>query len=313
MQKFIVAVHALSLVIAGLQQSAVGAFMSPTGSAALGVNSRHFGPAMTQTMYAVGSPISSKNMAMIHRAPMTTTLSMSVEGDFDPDAINKARDEAQSGSVKAKLRALYKFTRPHTIRGTVLASIAGTIRALIDTPGAIANANWGSMLPRAFIGMVALLLGNAFIVGINQIFDRDIDVMNKPFLPVASGEMSKRFAWVAVLLSGTAGPLIVYRFFPQILFQLYCTGILLGGIYSVPPIRTKRNPILAGLTIATVRGFLLNFGVYYAVKDAVGASFAWSPKVSFIARFMTIFATVIAVTKDLPDVEGDKVRVVLPF
>jgi lysylphosphatidylglycerol synthetase-like protein (DUF2156 family) len=60
---------------------------------------------------------------------------------------------------------------------------------------------------------------------------------------------------------------------------------------------------------ATVRGFLLNFGVYYAVKDAIGAPFAWSPKVAFIARFMTAFATVIAVTKDLPDVEGDKVRV----
>ena len=79
----------------------------------------------------------------------------------------------------------------------------------------------------------------------------------------------------------------------------------------MPPIRTKKNPILAGLTIATVRGFLLNFGVYYAVRDAVGATFSWSPKVSFVARFMTVFATVIAVTKDLPDIEGDKVRMVL--
>ena len=92
------------------------------------------------------------------------------------------------------------------------------------------------------------------------------------------------------------------------LFKLYMLGWILGGIYSVPPIRTKRNPIAAGLTIATVRGFLLNFGVYYAVKDAIGSPFSWSPKVSFIARFMTAFATVIAVTKDLPDVEGDKVR-----
>lgn len=97
-----------------------------------------------------------------------------------------------------------------------------------------------------------------------------------------------------------------YNFFPLLLFKLYMLGWVLGGIYSVPPIRTKRNPLAAGLTIATVRGFLLNFGVYYAVKDAIGATFAWSPKVSFIARFMTAFATVIAVTKDLPDVEGDK-------
>ena len=53
----------------------------------------------------------------------------------------------------------------------------------------------------------------------------------------------------------------------------------------------------------------MNFGVYYAVKDAIGATFSWSPKVAFVARFMTIFATVIAVTKDLPDIEGDKVMV----
>jgi homogentisate solanesyltransferase len=93
-----------------------------------------------------------------------------------------------------------------------------------------------------------------------------------------------------------------------LLFKLYSFGLFLGGIYSVPPFRTKKNPILAGLTIATVRGFLLNFGVYYAVNDALGTSFGWSPKLAFVARFMTIFASVIAITKDLPDVEGDKVR-----
>ena len=171
-----------------------------------------------------------------------------------------------------------------------------------------ANAPLGTMLPRAFIGMVALLLGNAFIVGINQIYDVGIDKMNKPFLPVASGEMSKELAWATVATCGILGPLIVYNFFPLTLFKLYMLGWILGAIYSVPPFRTKRNPIAAGLTIATVRGFLLNFGVYYAVMDAIGATFRWSPKVSFIARFMTVFATIIAVTKDLPDTEGDKVK-----
>jgi len=236
-------------------------------------------------------------------------LQMSVEGDFDPEAISKAKEAVDSGLITAKLKALYKFSRPHTIRGSILASIAGTIRALVDTPGAISNAQWGVMLPRAFIGMISLLFGNVFIVGINQIYDKEIDEMNKPFLPVASGEMTKKAAWISVLSTGVIGPILVKNFFPPLLFQLYCFGLFLGGIYSVPPIRTKKNPLLAGLTIATVRGFLLNFGVYYAVKDAIGAPFAWSPKVAFIARFMTAFATVIAVTKDLPDVEGDKVRV----
>ncbi len=57
--------------------------------------------------------------------------------------------------------------------------------------------------------MIALLLGNAFIVGINQIYDKEIDVLNKPFLPVASGEMSVRVAWGTVLSCGILGPVIV--------------------------------------------------------------------------------------------------------
>lgn len=145
-------------------------------------------------------------------SPLTvrmTPLKMAVEGDFDPDAISKSVEAVKAGSMKARMNALYKFTRPHTIRGTILASCAGTTRALIDTPGALQNAQWGLLLPRAVIGMVALLLGNAFIVGINQIYDEDIDKLNKPFLPVASGEMSKKFAWTTVLASGIAGPLIV--------------------------------------------------------------------------------------------------------
>lgn len=46
--------------------------------------------------------------------------------------------------------------------------------------------DWG-LLPRALLGLVALLCGNGYIVGINQIYDVDIDAVNKPFLPVAAG------------------------------------------------------------------------------------------------------------------------------
>mmetsp|Transcript_19733 Transcript_19733/g.28948 ORF Transcript_19733/g.28948 Transcript_19733/m.28948 type:complete len:402 (+) Transcript_19733:128-1333(+) len=284
---------AVAMIVAIAQTNHVAGFAPPSG-----ISSRVVPTTTTPTLSS--SPL------QLPTATFPTHLSMAVEGDFDPEALAKDVEKAQSGSVKARTKALYKFTRPHTIRGTILGSIAGTTRALIDTPGAIASASWGTLLPRAFVGMLALLFGNAFIVGINQIYDEGIDKLNKPFLPVASGEMSKRFAWVVVLGSLFAGPVIVQKFFPALLFKLYMFGMFLGAIYSIPPIRTKQNPFLAGITIATVRGFLLNFGVYYAVKDALGAPFAWSPKVSFIARFMTAFATVIAVTKDLPDIDGDK-------
>lgn len=157
-------------------------------------------PARRSNARAVGS---------IASYPRVSVSRNAVEGDFDPEILQRSVTEAKAGSIRARLRALYKFTRPHTIRGTILASIAGTTRALLDTPGAMASANWGLMLPRALIGMVALLLGNAFIVGINQIYDDEIDKLNKPFLPVASGEMTKRFAWVTVIASGVIGPLLV--------------------------------------------------------------------------------------------------------
>ena len=47
--------------------------------------------------------------------------------------------------------------------------------------------DWG-LLPRALLGVLCLLCGNGYIVGINQIYDVDIDTVNKPFLPVAAGE-----------------------------------------------------------------------------------------------------------------------------
>ena len=157
------------------------------------------------------------------RSPATVSLAMtSVEGDFDPAYIANSRAAIANGSLRAKFNAMYKFTRPHTIRGTILASIAGTIRALLDTSSSAAvagtssmsisilqNLPWSKLLPRATIGMIALLLGNAFIVGINQIYDKDIDIVNKPFLPVASGEMSPYSAWIVVVASGIIGPTIV--------------------------------------------------------------------------------------------------------
>lgn len=45
-----------------------------------------------------------------------------------------------------------------------------------------------ALLPRAALGVLALLCGNGFIVGINQIYDVDVDTVNKPFLPVAAGK-----------------------------------------------------------------------------------------------------------------------------
>ncbi|KAJ8900138.1 hypothetical protein K2173_024254 [Erythroxylum novogranatense] len=198
--------------------------------------------------------------------------------------------------------ACWRFLRPHTIRGTTIGSIALVVRALIENSNLI---RW-SLLLKAFSGLFALLCGNGYIVGINQIYDIGIDKVNKPYLPIAAGDLSVGSAWLLVLFFAVTGILIVGLNFGPFITSLYCLGLFLGTIYSVPPFRLKRFPVVAFLIIATVRGFLLNFGVYHATRAALGLSFEWSSPVAFITAFVTLFALVIAITKDLPDVEGDR-------
>ena len=213
-----------------------------------------------------------------------------------------AYDGSDASGKTSFLVAFWKFLRPHTIRGTILGSLAVTSKAIMENPAAI---DWG-LLPRAMLGVLALLCGNGYIVGINQIYDVEIDAVNKPFLPMAAGELGFTQAWGICIVLAAAGLGITTFNFGSLIAKLYAFGLFLGTIYSVPPLRLKKSAVAAFAIIATVRGFLLNFGVYHATRAALGLPFVWSPPIAFITVFVTVFATVIAITKDLPDVEGDK-------
>lgn len=76
--------------------------------------------------------------------------------------------------------------------------------------------------------------------------------VNKPYLPIAAGDLSVKAAWLLVLLFAISGVLIVGANFGPFITALYCLGLFLGTIYSVPPFRMKRFPVVAFLIIATV-------------------------------------------------------------
>lgn len=80
--------------------------------------------------------------------------------------------------------------------------------------------------------------------------------VNKPYLPIAAGDLSVQSAWFLVLLFAVAGLLIVGMNFGPFITSLYCLGLFLGTIYSVPPFRLKRFAVIAFLIIATVCLFL---------------------------------------------------------
>ena len=99
-------------------------------------------------------------------------------------------------------RARWKFVRLHTIRGTIRTTAIGDQAGRRNNPE-LFNA---SLVPRAALGLVALLCGNGYIVGINQIYDVDIDKVNKPFLPVAAGELTVPLAWACGPSPRSAAP-----------------------------------------------------------------------------------------------------------
>jgi homogentisate solanesyltransferase len=241
------------------------------------------------TEFPVDGPIS----------PKVKVESRGVEGEVNLEGVE--------GFKRFRL-AFWKFLRPHTIRGTILGSFAVTLRAVLENPTAI---DW-ALVPRAALGVLCLLCGNGYIVGINQIYDVQIDKINKPFLPIAAGELSKPVAWALCLVLAAAGCSLSTIFGP-VITGLYTFGLFLGTIYSVPPFYLKRFPVAAFMIIATVRGLLLNFGVYYAARAAMRLPFVWSPTIMFATSFATWFATVIAVSKDLPDIEGDRANGVQSF
>jgi homogentisate phytyltransferase / homogentisate geranylgeranyltransferase len=84
------------------------------------------------------------------------------------------------------LGALWRFSRPHTIIGTTVSIVALYLIAVDMLPGLTFDGGLFDL----FWTLVAGLAVNVYIVGINQLEDVEIDRVNKPFLPLAAGEMT---------------------------------------------------------------------------------------------------------------------------
>ncbi|KAF9590647.1 hypothetical protein IFM89_035965, partial [Coptis chinensis] len=134
--------------------------------------------------------------------------------------------------------AFWRFLRPHTIRGTALGSVALVSRALIENTDLI---KW-PLLFKALCGVFALICGSMHFV---------VCRVNKPYLPIAVGDLSVQSAWSLVLFVAVAGVSIVSFNFGPFITSLYCLGLFLGTIYSVPPFRMKKYLVAAFLIIAT--------------------------------------------------------------
>ncbi|XP_022153308.1 homogentisate phytyltransferase 1, chloroplastic isoform X2 [Momordica charantia] len=210
-----------------------------------------------------------------------------------------------SDSVKGFLDAFYRFSRPHTVIGTALSIVSVSLLAVEKL---------SDLSPLFLTGVleaiVAALFMNIYIVGLNQLYDIEIDKINKPYLPLASGEYS--FATGVAIVSTFSIMSFwlgwVVRSWP--LFWALFVSFVLGTAYSIdlPLLRWKRFAVVAAMCILAVRAVIVQIAFFLHMQTHVfQRPPVFSRPLIFATAFMSFFSVVIALFKDIPDIDGDKI------
>lgn len=195
----------------------------------------------------------------------------------------------------------FRFIRPFTLLVPALGMVCGALMGLSADPKGVSD--WspgaGGIILRIVAGAVLAAALNAFSNGLNQIFDLEIDRINKPRRLLPSGRISRPEAWCLSVA------FLVIALLLAAWINLQCFFVVLGGalgtfLYSVPPIRTKSRGVWANLTIALVRGTLLPVAGWSTVKHVM------QPEPWVLGAILGVYFLGAVTTKDFSDVEGDR-------
>ncbi|WP_071516506.1 homogentisate phytyltransferase [Geitlerinema sp. PCC 9228] len=196
--------------------------------------------------------------------------------------------------------SFWKFSRPHTIIGTSLSVVALYVICAGASGEGVLVYGWRHF-PVLLGAWLACLCGNIYIVGLNQLQDVEIDRVNKPHLPLAAAEFSlAQGRWIVAI----AGILAIATAAWQGVWLLATVGIslMVGTAYSLPPVRLKRFPFWASVCIFSVRGVIVNLGLFLHFHQG----FPVLPPVWLLTFFILVYTFAIAIFKDIPDTEGDR-------
>lgn len=193
-------------------------------------------------------------------------LRMSSESNY---VIQPTTLSTTSNSVIRPLTTFWQFTRPHTMVGSFISILSLYMYAYPFS-------SWLSpdMFRRVIFAAVPSLFMNIYITGLNQIFDINIDRINKPYLPLASGALSFEQGLGIVIASLILSFITSISAAWPLKLTLLCSFVL-GTIYSIPGFRLKRFPILAALCIIVVRGSIVNLGFYFNALIQLGFAGVW--------------------------------------
>ena len=200
---------------------------------------------------------------------------------------------------RARVAVFLELSRPFTLVAPALGFASGAVTAAGAVPRDVFSRDL-VLFPVIGLTMAAVL--NAASNALNQIYDLEIDRVNKPRRPLPSGRMSIAEAWLFTAGGYAVALLLAWLVAPggrRECFWIVVAATLMTFVYSMPPFRTKRLGIWANVTIAIPRGVLLKVAGWSAVKTVAGIE-PW-----FIGGIFGLFLLGASTTKDFADMEGD--------
>ena len=197
---------------------------------------------------------------------------------------------------KDVLRALVRNVRPERLTHFFIFGIFGALIALSEG----SRINW-TALDFITIAVAAFVVTFAWIfaVATNDIVDEPIDAISNAGRPLITGTLTPELMRDVAVVSGVmmlSGALALgsYATFFALLFTVSYY------IYSVPPLRLKRVPILASSFIGVSTLAVMMMGFFLVSSNQLLAAFP-----AKLALLVILFMTFIVNVRDLKDIDGD--------
>lgn len=200
------------------------------------------------------------------------------------------------------LAAYVRLARPFTLLAPALGMVSGGIVAWFAVPHE-RLVDSRVLLANLILGAVAAALLNAASNALNQVYDLDIDRVNKPDRPLPSGSVSMRGALLFSALAALGALILAalcssFTGRPDVLL-LFIAAAVFSVLYSAPPARMKLRGWLANATVAIPRGVLLKVAGWSLAVSMVSLE-AW-----YIGLILGLFLFGATTTKDFSDITGD--------
>ncbi|MED6124609.1 hypoxanthine-guanine phosphoribosyltransferase [Stylosanthes scabra] len=220
-----------------------------------------------------------------------------------------------SQSHESQPQSFWKSTKDimHTLQKFVMSYYLITMLMSIISSSLLAVENLSDISPKFFVGLLKFIIPITFMyfyaVGINQVTDLEIDKINKPYRPLASGKISYKTGVIFTISCSVMSFGLAWMTRSKPL--LWCLILYFAAItcYSInlPLLRWKKSTILT--LISNIPSMLLtsNVAPFLHMKTYVLKKTTIFPRpIVFTIAVMSFYYLVIMLLKDIPDIEGDK-------